>query len=97
MDNTYGVQWSVSNINRRDIHQWGNSNVKAPLTESLLAHDAYRKQYEFYLFQAVQDVFNESHLFPIIDSLYRRIENAIATDPQYLGQQNSTYGYRFAD
>ncbi len=97
MDNTFGVQWGVSNINKRDIHQWGNSNVKAPLTESLLAHDAYRKQYEFYLFEAVQDVFNESHLFPIIDSLYRRIESAIATDPQYLGQQNSTYGYRFAD
>lgn len=97
MDNTYGVQWGVSNINRRDIHQWGNSNVKAPLTESLLAIDVYRKQYEFYLFQAVQDVFNESHLFPIIDSLYRRLENAIATDPQYLGQQNSSYGYRFAD
>ena len=97
MDNTFGVQWGVGNINKRPIHQWGNGNVYAPLTESLLARSEYKKAFETHLFNAIESVFNEAHLFPLIDSLYAKIESAIAQDPQFLGTQNSSYGYRIAD
>ena len=97
MDNTFGVQWGVGNINKRPIHQWGNGNVYAPLTESLLARSDYKKAFEEHIFNAIETVFNEAHLFPLIDSLYAKIESAIAQDPQFLGTENSSYGYGIAD
>lgn len=97
MDNTFGVQWGVGNINKRPIHQWGNGNVYAPLTESLLARSDYKKIYEGHIYNAIETVFNEAHLFPLIDSLHAKIESAIAQDPQFLGTQNSSYGYDIAD
>ncbi len=97
MDNTYGVQWGVNDINKRNIHNWGNSNVNAPLTESILAQSAYKKQFEGYIFQAIETFYNEKHMFPLVDSLYQKLENAISLDPQYRGELPSTYGYTVND
>ena len=97
MDNTYGVQWGVNDINKRNIHNWGNSNVNAPLTESILAQSAYKKQFEGYIFQAIETFYNEKHMFPLVDSLYQKLENAISLDPQYRGELPSTYGYMVND
>jgi spore coat protein CotH len=93
MDNTFGVHWGVSNIHERDIHQWGNPNVYAPLAESLLARSTYRKQYEYYVYQAVQDFYNEDSLYPVVDALNKRLKGAILQDPQYKGEVSSSYGY----
>ncbi len=97
MDNTYGVQWGVNDINKRNIHNWGNLNVNAPLTQSLLAQSAYKRQFEGYIFQAIEIFYNEKHMFPLIDSLYIKLENAITLDPQYRGELPSTYGYTVND
>jgi spore coat protein H len=97
MDNTFGVHWGVSNIHIRNIHSWGNNMVYAPLTESLLARSEYQKRYEKYIYDAINDFYNEKHLFPLIDSIYKKLENAITLDPQYTGSFPSSYGYNFLD
>ena len=62
-----------------------------------MARSDYKKAFEEHIFNAIETVFNEAHLFPLIDSLYAKIESAIAQDPQFLGTENSSYGYGIAD
>ncbi len=98
MDNTFGVQWGFSNINKRDIHNWGDkSKSAAPLTYALLEHSEFQKQLESYIYGAVNDFFNESHMFPIIDSLTKRLDYWIKTDKQFSGVWTSDYGFSYED
>jgi len=98
MDNTFGVQWGVDNINNRDIHQWGNtSKSKAPLTYALLAHDEFRLIYERYMYQAIQSFFNLEHMGPVIDSLMLRLDAAVKLDLHYAGKVDTDYGYTYND
>jgi spore coat protein CotH len=98
MDNTFGVQWGIKNINIRDINHWGNlSSTKAVLTHRLFKFAQYRRDYEQYIFDMIQSVYNEAYLNPKIDGYRELLSNAIATDPFYLGSVPSDYGYKFKD
>jgi spore coat protein CotH len=98
MDNTFGVQWGVDNINKRDIHQWGNtSKSKAPLTYALLAHDEFRLIYERYMYQAIQSFFNLDHMGPVIDALMFRLDAAVKDDLHFAGKVDTDYGYTYND
>lgn len=98
MDNTFGVQWGVDNINKRDIHQWGNtSKSKAPLTYALLAHDEFRLIYERYMYQAIENFFNLDHMGPVIDSLMKRLDVSIKEDLHFAGKVDTDYGYNYND
>ncbi len=97
MDNTFGVQWGVSNINNRNIHQWGNNGVQAPLTKRILAITNYKKAYEGYIKQIIDTVFNEAHLFPLIDNWKQMVDADIKVDPYFTGLWTSDYGYTYTD
>jgi len=98
MDNTFGVQWGIPNINNRNIHDWGNkSNSKAPLTYKLFEVPEYKRDYENYLRTLVDLVFNDKKLFPLIDGLKITLKEAIQTDPYYSGVFESDYGYTYTD
>jgi spore coat protein CotH len=98
MDNTFGVQWGFSNINKRDIHNWGDkSKSAAPLTYALLEHSEFQKQLESYVYGAINDFFNEEHMFPIIDSLANRLDYWIKTDKHFSGVWTSDYGFSYDD
>jgi spore coat protein CotH len=98
MDNTFGVQWGVDDINKRDIHQWGNtSKSKAPLTYALLAHDEFRLIYERYIYNAIQDFFNLDHMAPLIDSLMKRLDASIKDDLHFSGKVDTDYGFNYND
>jgi hypothetical protein len=98
MDNTFGVQWGFSNINTRDIHNWGDkSKSAAPLTYALLEHSEFQKQLESYVYGAINDFFNEEHMFPIIDSLANQLDYWIKTDKHFSGVWTSDYGFSYDD
>jgi spore coat protein H len=94
MDNTFGVQWGVSNINNRNIHDWGNlSGAKSPLTYRILAVPEFKIKYENYLRTLIDSVFNEQVLFPVLDSMKIILANAVESDPYFSGKWPSDYGY----
>jgi spore coat protein CotH len=98
MDNTWGVQWGIPDVNVRSIQQWGNTAAgKAPLANRIMKHAAYRKAYEQYIFEAINSVFNEDYLFPKIDAWKAAIADAIASDPFFTGKVPSDYGYDVQD
>lgn len=98
MDNTFGVQWGVSDINNRNIHQWGNSNnTTAPLTNKILAVTEFRKDYEQYIFDIISANFNENFLFPKLDEFKSEVSQAAMNDPYFNGIWNSDYGFTTSD
>lgn len=97
MDNTFGVEWNVGNIDVRNIHEWGNPQVSAPLAESILAVNEYKQQYESYLFNAVNSFYTEEKMHALVDSLNNKLAYWIGLDPQYTGKHQSTYGYTVDD
>ncbi len=98
MDNTFGVQWGFSNINKRDIHNWGDKGKSsAVLTYALLEHVEFQKMFEGFVFGAVNDFFNEEHMFPVIDSLAKRLDPWIKEDKHFSGTWSSDYGFTYED
>jgi spore coat protein H len=94
MDNTLGVQWGVSDINVRDIYNWGNKQTsKSPLTYKILAVPEYKAMYENALRELCSTVYNETYLFPIIDTLRNRLAPAVAIDPFFNNEVPTDYGY----
>lgn len=96
MDNTFGVQWGVSDIDVRDIYRWGKPE-NGPLTEKILAVPAYKAQYEMYLRQFCTSFFTTGRLYPRIDSVKNYLADAIETDSFYTGVWESDYGYTTDD
>lgn len=98
MDNTFGVQWGFSNINTRNIHNWGDKGKSsATLTYALLEHAEFQKMFEGFVFGAVNDFFNEEHMFPVIDSLAKRLDPWIKEDKHFSGTWSSDYGFTYDD
>lgn len=97
MDNTFGVQWGIPNINNRNIHQWGNNSVQTPLAKRLLSIDDYKKAYEGYIKQIIDTVFNETHLFPLIDGWKQMVDADIQVDPYFTGLWTSDNDYTYTD
>jgi spore coat protein H len=96
MDNTFGVHWGVPDINVRNIHNWGNlSNSKSPLTNKIMEIPEFKKNYEEYVRQIIDGLFNATRLFPVVDSLRTMLNPSILMDPYYSGLWASDYGYDY--
>lgn len=94
MDNTWGVQWGVSNIDVRNIYEWGKlSNSTSPLTYKILAVPQYKKDYELYLWQLCQTSYTEARLFGVLDSIKTLLTSAVAEDPFFNNTVPTDYGY----
>lgn len=93
MDNTFGVQWGFNDINKRDIFNWGSQSSAAPLTKNILAHTAYRRDYEFYIKNLIQDAWHPDSLFTELDNIYQLIKDDMATDPFFDGSFTNDYGF----
>lgn len=97
MDNTWGVQWGVSNIDVRNIYDWGKlSNSTSPLTYKILAVPQFKKDYETYLRQLCQTSYTEARLFGVLDSIKSILTAAVAEDPFYNNTVPTDYGYTTA-
>lgn len=97
MDNTFGVQWGYSNIDVRDINNWGNINVSAaPLCYKLLAIEEYKNYYNKQVKNLCDSFFNIK-LITEIDRVKLMIDQAVATDSFYTEQWESDYGYTYLD
>lgn len=98
MDNTWGVHWGFSNIANRNIHDWGNKvGSAAPLTYKLFAIPQYKRMYEFYICEHLNDPFQTDSLYKELDYIAALIDTSIQQDPFYNGQRTSDYGFTYND
>jgi spore coat protein CotH len=94
MDNTFGVQWGYSNINNRNIHNWGNKAASAaPLVYKLFAITKYKRDFEFYIRDFLKDEYHTDSLYKELDRMKLLLDTSIAKDPFYNGSFSSDYGY----
>jgi hypothetical protein len=98
MDNTFGVQWGVSDIQKRNIHSWGNlSSSKAPLTYKILNVTKWKMAYEQELRNLIDGAYKTDSLFAIIDIHKTTVASSISKDPYYNGTLTSDYGFKVSD
>jgi spore coat protein CotH len=98
MDNTFGVQWGVPDIQKRNIHAWGNlSSSKAPLTYKILNVTRWKMAYEQEMRNMLQNAYDTDSMFSIIDHHKTVVANAINQDPFYNGTRTSDYGFTVSD
>lgn len=98
MDNTFGVQWGVPDIQKRNIHAWGNlSSSKSPLTHKILGVTRWKMAYEQEIRNLIDAAYQTDSLFSIIDQHKTTVENAISADPYYLSTWPSDYGFTISD
>lgn len=98
MDNTFGIQWGVGNIDTRDVNNWGNlSGSAAPLTHRILSISEYKSRFHYYLKILCDDAFLQQRLFAKADSIKQYLAPAIAVDSFYTGKWTSDYGYTVND
>ncbi len=93
MDNTFGVQYGVSNIDKRDVNAWGRTFSEAPLTFKIMDVPEYKAKYETYINQFCNSAFSENRLFTLMDSLKTMLAPAVNVDPFFTGAVKSDYGY----
>jgi len=92
-DNTFGISWSGEDWNERNIYEWSNESEDRPLMENVLLNETYRDRYSFYLNRLIEEVFNSSHLNPILDDIRSKISGP-AMDDLY---RTYDYGYSYSD
>ena len=98
MDNTFGIQWGFSDINTRNIHNWGNkAGSAAPLTYKLFALPQYKRMYEFYIREHLKDPFQTDSLYKELDYIASLIDTSMKKDPFYDGTAPSDYGFTYND
>lgn len=98
MDNTFGVQWGVPDIQKRNIHAWGKlSNSKAPLTYKILGVTRWKMAYEQELRNLIDGAYKADSLFAIIDNHKSTVATAMAADPYFMGARASDYGFTVED
>lgn len=95
MDNTFGVQWGFSNINKRDIFNWGSQFSAAPLTKNILNNTNYRRDYEFYIKNFLSDAWNKDSLYKELDYIAQLIGDGMSNDPFFIGAMDSDYGFNY--
>ncbi len=97
MDNTFGIQWGISNIDVRDINNWGNSQWStSPLVTRILKVPEFKNYFNIQIRNLCDSVFN-GDLFNEIDVVKIKIEDAVKTDSFYTQNWESDYGYTYAD
>ena len=98
MDNTFGVQWGVPDIQKRNIHAWGNlSSSKSPLTYKILAVTRWKMAYEQEMRNLIDGAYKADSLFVIIDKHKTTVASAITSDPFYTAARPSDYGFSVSD
>lgn len=98
MDNTFGIQWGVPDIQKRNIHAWGNlSSSKSPLTHKILNVTRWEMAYEKEMRNLIQNAYDTDSMFAIIDHHKTTVANAINLDPLYNGTKSSDYGFTVTD
>jgi len=90
-DNTFGIGWDSNDWGVRDIYSWGSSD--RPLTDRILANQQFKNLYTYIIRAFVTEFFNETAIFPRIDSL-KTLISAAAADDYY---RTLDYGYTVAD
>lgn len=97
MDNTLGVQWGYSNIDVRNINNWGNIGASsAPLTYKILAIPEYKNYFNKQIRALCDSIFNTS-LYTEIDRIKSILDPAVQTDSFYAENWESDYGYNYLD
>jgi len=98
MDNTFGIQWGVPDIQKRNIHAWGNlSSSKSPLTYKILGITRWKMAYEQEIRDLIDDAYDTDSLFSIIDNHKTIVSTAIAADPYFKATWPSDYGFTVSD
>ena len=93
LDNTLGIDWLNRDWGNRSIYSWSKTNAVRPIYNKILAVPEYRDRFTFYINEMMQTVFNESNLFPHIDSLKSKMDSWRELDLLAEGD----YGFTFAD
>lgn len=98
MDNTFGVQWGVSNIDTRDINNWGNpGGSTAPFTNRILAVPEYKNRFYQHIKNLCSNAFLPQRIYAKADSAKQYLAPAITVDSFYTGKWPSDYGYTVND
>ncbi|MEW5845347.1 MAG: CotH kinase family protein [Bacteroidota bacterium] len=91
-DNTFGIDWFNIDWATRSVNSWASSQAR-PLTKNILAVDAYRKRYYFYLKQLINGLFSTNTIQSKALALRSKIETYAASDPY----RSLDYGWSSSD
>jgi len=93
VDNTFGIDWIGRDWAARDLADWAKHGKPRPLNTRLLTVEEYRALYFTELNNLLDNIFNESALFPKFDFYEGLLTSAIAEDTYY----PLTFGFSMKD
>lgn len=82
-DNTFGIDWIGKDWGKRNIYDWYNTNESRLLASRLLSLAEFHKLYSENISILLNDLFNETHLFPKIESQKQLLRPHLLNDPYY--------------
>lgn len=92
-DNTWGIDWVDRDWATRDLNEWPRNNEPRPLSTRILAIDAYKNNYLYYLGELMDKYFNEAYLLPLLEQYKDVLDEAVETDTYY----GRAFGYTHND
>ncbi|MBX2944628.1 MAG: CotH kinase family protein [Cyclobacteriaceae bacterium] len=92
-DNTWGIDWLGRDWAKRDLTKWPREQIPLPLTKRLLNIPDFKRQYEAYLKQLLDEYFNASFLVTLLNSYKSILDQAVKEDT-YFGK---AFGFTHAD
>jgi len=81
VDNIFGIDWFGIDWGVRDIYNWYSDANQRPLTARLLSNQVYKDRFSFFMNELVTHYASPDSLFPIIDQIRVKIDQAAGDDP----------------
>lgn len=83
LDNTFGIDWFVNNLHNRNIYDWAHPSEPRPIYDKIMAVEIYRHRFSYYMNQILENVFNETVLFPYLDDVKNQVLPLVEEDFLY--------------
>ncbi len=93
LDNTIGNNFIQMNWANRNIYNWTSSSMPMPIYSKIMAVEAYRDRFSFYMQEILQEVYNTEKLFPYLDDLLTSIAYSASFDDYF----PLDYGFTISD
>ncbi len=83
LDNTMGIDWLDRDWGTRNIYTWNQTGQTRPIYTRLMTVQKYKDRFSYYLNQLLNDLYEESTLFPYLDNLKTTLLPLVSNDPFY--------------
>lgn len=94
LDNTFGINYFAGlNWATRNIYQWSRDNEPRPIYERILAVQEYEDRFSYYVNDLLQNHWDTTTFFPIIDQIKAKITASAISDTY----RTLDYGFTIQD